>query len=380
MPDTFPLDVNALLPVLNYLNLGVYITDLQRRIVLWNRKAEEMTGYPAADVVGKACHDDVLCHVDKNGQPLCSTRLCPLHRAIVTNSESSEPVLLYAKKSDWQRVALSVSVAPLRDEAGRVIGGIEAFRDETLQVRDLEFAKTIQQHLLPQSLPAAANIAFDVGYYPHDLIGGDFYDVRDLGENRHGVLVADVRGHGVSAALYTMWLKSLSESLSANAAAPGDFMTALNRELSRFVVDESFATAFYAVVDAARGAIAYSNAGHPGPLHFHAAADEVAALETHDMPLGMWEEETYESATVTLKPGDLLLCYTDGVTESLDKQGDMLGEEGLTKLLREEISKGAANLLERLYRKVLDNCGSVSLGDDVLLLSITHTGEPPKQA
>ena len=180
MSDTFPLDVDMLLSVLNYLNLGIYITDRNRRVVLWNRKAEEITGYRAAEVVGTACHDEVLSHVDKDGHPLCSTRLCPLYRAMSVGKESREPVLIYARKADGGRVAVSVSVAPLCDDSGNIFGGIEAFRDETLRIRDLEFARKIQRHLLSQSLPAARKIRFDVLYYPHELIGGDFYDMRPL--------------------------------------------------------------------------------------------------------------------------------------------------------------------------------------------------------
>ena len=107
MANDFPLDVDALLRVLNYLNIGVYITDLDRRMILWNRKAEEITGHKAADVVGKHCRDNVLCHVDKYGNVLCLTHLCPLLRAIQTGSESKQPVLVFGQKAGGGRVALS---------------------------------------------------------------------------------------------------------------------------------------------------------------------------------------------------------------------------------------------------------------------------------
>ncbi len=370
MPNEFPLDVDMLLRVLNYLNLGVYITDRDRRMILWNRKAEEITGHRASDVVGKACHDQVLVHVDKNGQPLCSTDYCPLYRAMERNQESKEPILIYARRADGSRVAVSVSVAPLRDASGEVIGGIEAFTDETRRVRDLEFARKIQQHLLPASLPRSENVEFAVRYYPHDLIGGDFYDVRPLGQARYSVTVADVRGHGVSAALYTMLLKSLGETLDAQAKDPGEFLTRLNRELDPFVVEESFASAFYAIIDAESGALCYSNAGHPPPLHFRSGAEDVAELETHGLPLGIIPDEEYSSGTVALQRGDVLLCYTDGITEAKDAEENLLGISGLGKLLRENMARGASNLLERLYRQALDYCGEVALADDVLLLSV----------
>jgi len=371
---SFPLDVNALLSVLNHLNQGVYVTDRERRIVLWNRKAEEITGYRAADIVGKACHQQVLCHTDKDGHPLCSTGLCPLFRAIRLGKESRHPVLVYARRADGSRVAVSVSVGPIRNQAGEVVGGIETFRDVTESISDLEFARKIQQYLLPPAPEPTGRLRFDVRYYPLDLVGGDFYDIRPLGEDRFGILVADVSGHGVSAALYTMWLKSLEETLSADAAEPDRFLSGINRELSRFVLAESFATAFYGVVSAGSDgcSLRYSNAGHPTPLHFHAARGEVTELEIHGMPLGIIGAQGYPAATASLEPGDLLLCYTDGVTEVIDRNGDMIGPEGLAARLTRGLAGPESHLLERLYTEIKEACGDVSLPDDVLLLSVRH--------
>ena len=369
MPESFPLDVDALLSVLNYLNMGVYITDRERRILLWNRKAEEITGYSAESVVGKACHEQVLNHVDKDNHPLCSTDLCPLHRAISLEKESDEPVLVYAKRADGRRVAVSVSVAPLRDADGKVVGGIETFRDETSRIRDLEFAKTIQRNLLPGQIPEPVNLRFDVRYYPHDLVGGDFYDIFPVGENRYGFFVADVRGHGVSAALYTMWLKSLAESHRDLAAQPGEFMSALNRDLSKFVVDESFATAFYGVADDDRSTVTYANAGHPAPLHFHADRDP-DEFEVHGMPLGIVGDESYGTSTASLSPGDLLLSFTDGVTEARDRQDNMLGTKGLVELVTRLLPNVKRDLLEHIYQHIKRACGDILLDDDVLLLSL----------
>ena len=372
MADRFPLDVDTLLSVLNYVNLGIYITDLDRRIVLWNRKAEEITGYRAAEVVGKACREQVLNHVDKHGRALCTTRLCPLYRSMSIGKESDEPILIYARTATGSRVAVSVSVAPLRDESGKVIGGIEAFRDETRRIRDLEFARTVQQNLLPQTFPELQDFAFDVRYYPHELIGGDFYDIRHLGSDRYGFMVADVRGHGVSAALYTMVLRSLEESLSDQASDPGAFVEGLNRELMKFVVAESFATVFYGILDTGRCQVMYSNAGHPPPLHVRGGDGEVTRLHASGLPLGVVEHEAYDTATIDLKSGDLLLCYTDGMSEVVDENGKMLGSSGLARFLVDEMARGSDGLLARLYQRVLATCGNVSLSDDVLLLSVRH--------
>lgn len=368
----FPLDVDALLRVLNYLNVGVYITDKNRRIMLWNRQAEKITGYTALEVVGRACHEEILCHMDKNGERLCASELCPLYRSIHTGVPSQESILLYAHTKDGKKVAVSVSVAPLRNDTGNIIGGIEIFRDETRSVADLKFATRIQQSLLPQSLPKAEGVEFDVRYLPHDLVGGDFYSLRDLGSGQYAILVADVSGHGVSAALYTMCLKSIQESLQDLAGTPDGFVTALNRELCRYIVSGSFVTMFYGVLDTGKQTLVYANAGHPPPILLQAVTgrpgpDKVC---TTGPPLGIDSGLSYDKKELLLTPGDLLLCYTDGITEVFDKEKKMLGTHGLETLLVKEFLTKDSSLLDRLHRSVLDTSNEISLNDDVLLLSI----------
>ncbi len=373
VPVEFPLDVGAMLCVLNHLNAGVYITDTERRIILWNQQAEKITGFQADEVVGKACHEDVLCHVDKNGQRLCSTDLCPLYRSIQTGTASQEPMIVYAHKKDKIKLAVSVSVAPLRDDAGNIIGGIEIFQDESNSIADLEFARHIQQSLLPSSLPQANGILFDVRYLPHNLVGGDFYDFHELGPGRYGILVADVCGHGVSAALYTMWLKNLTNRFLKKSATPAEFMKALNDELNNLLlVRGSFITLFYGIFDTRTGQLIYANAGHTPPLYLnnHSDKPEHSQTEITGPPLGIVEDQVYNNESLSMLPGDLLLCYTDGITETFDRKGQRLDIDGLGYLLENEASRLDDNLLDRLQQSVMDRCAGVSFTDDVLLLSL----------
>ena len=130
LPDFDPADL------LDSLADGVYITDTERRILLWNRAAERITGWPAAEVVGRTCFDNILCHVDKDGHCLCGDEHCPLHRAVVTGTPSESPLLLYARRRNGDRVPVEVTVAPLRDLGdGRWL--MELFHGPTLAFKDL---------------------------------------------------------------------------------------------------------------------------------------------------------------------------------------------------------------------------------------------------
>ncbi len=369
----FPLDLKVLQRVLDYLNDAVYITDRDRCIVLWNRRAEEITGHSREDVVGHRCRDNILSHVDKEGRPLCSTELCPLYRTMEKNSPTRMPAVIYARTKDRGRIPVSVSTAPLHDDAGKVIGGVEIFRDESEALADLELARRIQQHIQTPELPKLKTLEMQVQYDSLGLVGGDFYEVREVGAETAGVLVADVQGHGVSAALYTMVLRSVSDNLRASATRPGEFMGAANKALSAIALDEVFATAVYAVVEGKSGVVQYANAGHPRPLKI-APGKGAATLEGGGMPLGLTEGETYESLDASLGTSETMLLYTDGATDVRDKDGRMLGSEGLAeKAGAIDWGKGAG-AMRSLHRGLRDFSGDVRFSDDVLLLSCRRRG------
>ncbi len=374
MPDDFPVDVEALSPVLDRLNMGVYITDLDRRIILWNRKAEEITGHKAADVIGLACHENVLVHTDKDGHELCHSGHCPLYRTMKVAQESDTAMLVFAQTANGRRLAVSVSTAPLLAPDGTVIGGIEAFRDESGHIQDLEAAQKIQRNLLPEALPSDDSLHFSVRYYPRDMVGGDYYDVFPLRSGRCGVLLADVSGHGVSAALYTMQLKSIADAALDRTGYPGAFMAALNDGLARFVVSTSFATAIYALVDAQAGTVTYSTAGHPPGLLIPADGSAPVLLKGEGMPLGILADSDYEERTAPFQPGDSVVVYTDGATEVRNEQDEMLDTDGLASILWEESQGQRTQMLERVYGRVKEYCAEVIMPDDFTVLSVTREG------
>lgn len=120
--------------ILEQITDGVYITDKERKILFWNRACEEITGYLADEVTGKRCADGILEHVDMSGNKICSTDLCPLHRAMITGKPSQTPLTVRAKHKDGRRVIVEVSVAPVFDISGKVIGGVEMFRDVSRKI------------------------------------------------------------------------------------------------------------------------------------------------------------------------------------------------------------------------------------------------------
>lgn len=372
LPDDIPLTPEA---ILESINDGVYVTDRDRRIVYWSNSAERITGWARADVLGRRCCDDILCHRDENDRKLCGEEYCPLHRAIITGSRGTYPVTVYASTPGGREVALRVSVAPIRDSAGTIVGGVETFRDITREQADLDRAKRIQSLALGHHVPDGdPRLTFRTHYRPHDMIGGDYFAIERLDEDRYGFLLADVTGHGVAAALYTMHLASLWRDLLPELACPTRFASKLNDGLCRLVHDEeSFAVGLCGIVNAATGAVRLVGAGNPPALLIEPDGQETLQ-PCAGMPLGFEAEQTFDEADLTLTPGQRLLLYTDGASDLRNAEGIPIGSDGLMTLLAREGYPNEEFSFEEFDEVLLRTTGDIRLPDDLTFLEIQRLG------
>lgn len=351
--------------ILDSVNEGVYVTDASRRIIYWSKAAERITGWPAEQIVGKHCYDDVLCHVDKDGHQLCGKEHCPLHRAIMTGSSSTVPIIVLAKTRNGNRVPLQVSVSPLKDVDGQIIGGVENFRDLSGEFADIDRARKIQQLALQVNLPADPRIRFATHYIAHDVIGGDYYAVTALDEDRYGLLLADVMGHGVPAALYTMFLSSIWQSQQHLLGEPARFVQAMNDQLHFLIQeDEPFAVALYCLVDLKARQLRLVGAGNPGPLLIRSDGQR-EQLEVSGVPLGMLEGMAYDEIMVTVAPGDCILFFTDGAVEATDAAGQQLGIDGLMRILQDVGYPASGPAFEAVETRMLAVSDRIRFDDDV---------------
>lgn len=352
---------------------GAYVTDLDRRILFWNAAAERIMGWTAADVVGRSCQDNILVHVDKDGHPLCGREHCPLHRSIVTGQPSAGPSLVFAQSKAGDRVPVEVSVSPVRNAAGEIVGGIELFRDMTAGVRDLWRARRIQESALECPVSGDHRLEIRRCYQPQGVVGGDFCRVERCPGDSWTALVADVMGHGLASALYTMQLRSLWEDHRAELQAPGQFLGVLNERLHTLFGDAGyFASAVCVRYDAATGDLESARAGHPPPLLVRGDG-RVDALPGKAQPaLGMFPDSTYAESPAHLEPGDSLLLFTDGAVEVADGSETELGIEGLARLVSRlcAAQPGEGVPLPALEETLLTYCGQVHLPDDLTLLSL----------
>ena len=201
--------------------------------------------------------------------------------------------------------------------------------------RDLALASEVQRRLLPDHSPDSRIAALAAVSVPARSVGGDYYDFLQIGGDRIGIALADVSGKGVAAALIMSVVHASLRIISADGEVPlPQLASRMNAFLHRCTQANKYATFFYAQLDERCGRLRYVNAGH-NPPYLVRAAGGLQELSTGGSVIGLLPDLQYEEGTVDLQPGDLLVMFTDGVTEALNADGEEFGEERLQALVRE---------------------------------------------
>jgi DNA-binding GntR family transcriptional regulator len=237
--------------------------------------------------------------------------------------------------------------------------------------KDLENAKDVQQAFFPQESRSIPGLTCETFYKPVQSIGGDYYDFFPMLGGRWGIAIGDVSGKGIGAALL---MASLQASLKAQALHPHSDLSVLVRDVNRLVHESSpghfFASLFYAEYQPATRVLKYVNAGHNPPMviRWRNGRSELFPLETEGTPVGALEDAEYTSSTVRLDIGDVVVAYTDGITESENRRGEFWGQKRLEQLLR-----SCRNLTpKQIIRRIQDEICTFSKGhpqrDDITLV------------
>ena len=226
-------------------------------------------------------------------------------------------------------------------------------REESLVTiqKELQIAEQIQASILPRVVPRLAGIEISARYLPMSAVAGDFYDFFVLEGKQLGILIADVTGHGVPAALIASMLKVAFASQSAHAADPARVLAGLNQALcGKF--EEHFVTAAYLYVDLEAKIIRYAGAGHPPLLFSNRSNGDARSIEKNGFFLGMFPEAEYASLEMRLQRGDRYLLYTDGLPESKNVTGEEFGIIRCTKFLESNPRLNATALADGLLAEI----------------------------
>lgn len=243
--------------------------------------------------------------------------------------------------------------------------------------KELEIARRIQSSTLPQSVPNLRGLEIAARYVPMSAVAGDFYDFLCVDERRVGILVADVTGHGVPAALIASMLKVAFAGQAAHAHDPARVLTGLNRSLcGKF--EEHFVTAAYLFVDLEKSLLHYCAAGHPPLMLASGAEGKVREIEENGLMLGMFPEAVYTSVEIRVGPGDRCLLYTDGIFEAKNAAQEEFGKSRCKEFLEKQRDIPATRFIKTLLDSVAGFSGynsSRAQEDDITLLVLDFQKE-----
>ena len=254
-----------------------------------------------------------------------------------------------------------------------VAGAIEGSRllaevvDKRRLDSDLALARQVMDELLPHATPSIPGFDIAGAHETSLAVGGDYYEFIPMADDRWGVVVADVVGKGIAAALLVSALRASIASLVEHELAVRAVMRRANRFLYESIDEGRYVTLFYGVIDPSRRRMLYVNAGHVPPL-LRRASGEIELLEEGGVPLGMFEAPRYVEGHIALREGDILALYTDGIVETAASGEDFYGAERLVEKVATLSASSAAEICSGIMRDVRNHGGHVRADDRTLVV------------
>jgi len=233
----------------------------------------------------------------------------------------------------------------------------------------LEVARQVQLALLPPHDPEIAGYDISAYNFPTEEVSGDYYDWVKVFADQIAIVIADVSGKGVPAAILMAFLRASLRAASHIGYATHISMSKVNELLWESIERNQFVTAFYGILDASKGTLAYSNAGHNPALLVNAAGTS-RYIDKGEQPLGMFRETRYHEYYLEFEPGDVLVLYTDGATEASSPSGEEFGRERLAQAVKEIYDRPAREMIASLQMAVLEWTDNKGATDDVTFFII----------
>ncbi len=287
-------------------------------------------------------------HDDLNG-------LLMLGRKISGEPFTSEEIMLSNVLADQMSVALE---------------NIELYKEIIEKKRieeDISVAREIQRMLLPHAIPNNPSFEISALNLPSRQVGGDYYDFVELNDHLIGIAIADISGKGISGALLMSNLQATLRAAAYGHESSAEVTSRINRQISRTTSTEKFATFFYGILNTQTRTFTYTNAGHNYPI-LRQQDGTCQYLTEADLIIGVMEEYPYQQHTIHLQQGDLLVFYTDGITEAINSDKDEFSEQHLLNVVCCHDGSSAENLRDHIYDEVMQFTVGESQYDDITLI------------
>ncbi len=379
--------------IISFLPDATFVIDREGTVIAWNRAMEEMTGVPASAMLGKGDYEYAVPFYGVKKPMLANLILMPGEEveqrySHVTREGTTLVVDTFIQKNGGPGRYFWAKASPLYDLGGKTVGAIETIRDITerreLEERlarskaELHIAADIQKSFLPEKIPQIRRFDIVARTVMAKEVGGDFFDVIPfeviaLDEGRLGILIADVSGKGVPAALFMALSRIVVRVNALWYEDPGEAIRSANDIIAEDSKAGMFVTLFYGSLSEKDRTLTYVNAGHNPPILYRSSDGSFDELLPTGIVLGAVLHRPYDYKTIPVEKDDILVLFTDGITESINNAGEMFGEDRVRTVIRRNSREPAGKILT----EILDAVEQFTLGqpqfDDITLMVIKGT-------
>ncbi len=382
--------------LVNALPTGLLVLDKDERVVIWNKCASDITSIDSLNIHGK--HKDELpeivrslldadkneivlqkedgdCFIEKSVHRIDLDQ--ELRGLIVVFSDTTE---LVRARQELETYIMEITETKdlMEEQAGRLALALAEVdkkneiieKQNEIMINELVMAGKLQKSLLPNKYENIGGLDIAAMYIPSIHLGGDLYDILEMANDITAIVIADVSGHGVAAALVAAMFKMSLHMKTKSVASPRLLFRLLNKEMNN-VLREDYVSSFCFIYDSITSSITFSNAGHPTPLLFRKSNSNIIELDTDGFFIGMFDDGKYGEKTLPVQSGDKIFLYTDCLLEVTNEQGTQFGKKRLKKLFLEALDQAdGKQTLEFIKKEIINFAGKDHFDDDFTALLI----------
>ena len=369
--------------IIQFLPDATFVVDNDGKIIAWNKAMVKLTGVKAEEMMGKRDHEYSLPFYNRRRRMLIDHVFHPdgdLNEEYLDLQRDSDSYIAETFLPDFKQgeAYLWTKASPLYDSQGTITGAIETIRDVTDLKRtqqnlerskaELHIAAEIQKSFIPQRIPIVSDFNLAAVTMPAMEVGGDFYDFISLPEDRQGLMIADVAGKGVPAALFMALSRTIVRANAAHKLQICDVLRETNNMIAADTTAGMFVTLIYGILNGANHTLSYSNAGHLAPLIYRSDDCKCIEHKSTGMALGVIDGQEYEEYLIQFSPGDIAVFYTDGVTEVVNSKNAMYGINRLSNVVASSCRLTAEEIINKILEDISGFSGSQKQYDDITLM------------
>ncbi|MFB3764373.1 MAG: SpoIIE family protein phosphatase [Methanotrichaceae archaeon] len=368
--------------IIDFLPDATFVMDINSKVIAWNRALEELTGVKAEQMIGKGDYEYALPFYGSRRPMLIDLAMMPDTDVCgkYSNLQREGNTLItevYIPTFGQGGANLWAKATPLYDAAGKLMGAIESVRDMTQLRRaektlerskaELRIASDIQRSFLPEHIPPIPGFDMAAISIPAMEVGGDFYDFIP-GNGSVGMVIADVSGKSIPAALFMALSRTIVRANATHHERGTDVLQEANDMISADSHSGMFVTLFYGVID--QSTLTYANAGHPPPVLLRKGSDDAINLDVTGIALGAVSGVEYEERKIALSHGDIVILYTDGVTEAININVEQYSLKRLCAVAQRYRHLSAQGILEKILEDISHFSGDQAQFDDITMIIV----------